>query len=173
MIPAEPLIHSFIRSTLTVMDTMCGDTEISYEILSDKNEPVKGDIIGVMGIGGQMGGTVVVSFPKDIAEEIVSMMTGYEPEELDGPAINDGVTETLNMICGNSKSQVANSEYAFSLSIPTIISSSEYSIGYHHDAQVVPIRFDALGSSFYLYVGIRSTAAEQSETSAVAETNEA
>ncbi len=160
----NPLIESFIRSTMMVMNTMCGEIEISHEIVEEKTESVRSDIIGVMGISGNTTGTTILAFPSDIAETIVSMMTGYEPEELSESDINDGVTEALNMICGNSKAIVADTEYSFSLSLPTIISSSEYKIGYHHDADISCVRFNALGSSFYLYITVKHDNEESDES---------
>jgi len=153
MSPHDQLIEAFIQSTRRVMKTMCGETDIKHEILAEPPETSNGDIIGVMGLGGSISGTtIMVAFPAELARTILSMMTGFERDKLSYTAINDGIAEFLNVICGAAKNILSDSDYSFSLSVPMIFTSQECRIGCHRDVSVYGLRFGILGEYFNLQI---------------------
>ena len=156
----DEMLKAFIKATEMVLDTMCAENNVTHEMLSDSSETVTGDVIGIMGLGNDVTGTAVVAFPQSLAEEIISKMSGFEIEELSKTDINDGVTEFLNMICGNAKALLTNTEFAFNLSVPTIFTSKEYRIGYHHNTIIFNMRFNLPESQFHLQVSFRKKPGE-------------
>jgi len=157
----DEMLMAFKRATVMVLGTMCDENDVTHEMLSDSPETVTGDIIGVMGLSNEITtGTAVVAFPQNLAEKIISSMSGFEVEELSKFDINDGITEFLNMICGNAKSLLANTEFAFNLSVPIIFTSKKFMIGYHHNTMVFNIRFTLPESQFHLLVSFKENPAE-------------
>lgn len=156
----DDMLKAFTKATKMVLEIMCEENNVTHEMLADFPETVTGDIIGIMGLSNEISGTAVIAFPQNLAEKIISRMSGFEIEELSKADINDGVTEFLNMICGNAKALLSNTEFAFNLSVPTIFTSKEYKIGYHHDTMVFNMQFVLPESQFYLQVSFRKSPEE-------------
>ena len=115
-----PIREAFIKSTINVMDTLCRYTNIEY----DNQKPVPSednDIIGIMGINGNIVGSTLIIIPFNDAVKVVSRMTGMEPDELSRLEIGLGIAELLNIISGNAKTILSGSEFAFSLTVPRVI----------------------------------------------------
>ena len=154
-ISAEPLIDAFVRSTVMVLATSCKEVAVDYRRSDSILQCAEEDVIGVMGMSGNVGLTSTIAFPSSLATKIVSLMCGYDEEELTRDDVDDGISEFLNMVCGNSKTWLNHSGYGFELSVPTVIRASDYRIAHHRDLRTVGARFNLLGSAFDLRLSIK------------------
>ena len=152
---SEPLIEAFVRSTMMVLATSCKEVAVDFRRSDSPLQCSEEDVIGVMGMSGNVGLTSTVAFPSTLATTIVSLMCGYEEEELSRDDVDDGISEFLNMVCGNSKTWLNQGGYGFELSVPTVIRAADYRIAHHRNLRTVGARFSLLGSAFDLRLSIK------------------
>jgi chemotaxis protein CheX len=76
------------------------------------------DVSGIIGVSGEMVGTIVLSMPSDAAESVVALFTGMEMSS-DSEDFADAVGELINMISGNAKAEFQRK--AVSISCPSVV----------------------------------------------------
>lgn len=76
------------------------------------------DISGIIGVSGEMVGTIVLSMPSDTAEAIVALFTGMQIDA-DSDDFADAIGELINMISGNAKAEFQRK--AVSISCPSVV----------------------------------------------------
>lgn len=131
----KDLIHDFIEVTGQVLATMAAlevKADNIYEINGDtQSEDITAclDITGILGFSGGRQGSLLVTFPENIALSAVGGMLGVEYNEVNAD-VRDGISELVNMIAGGAKTRLQAKGIDFSLSIPNTV------IGNHH--QITP-----------------------------------
>lgn len=81
------------------------------------------DVSGIIGMSGDVTGSVVLSFPKETAERVVAIFTGEElPVEHEDFA--DAIGELVNMVSGGAKGMFQKKHSA--ITVPSVV------IGKHH-----------------------------------------
>lgn len=110
-------IMPFINSTRQVLQTMA-NVKVEVQKPSLKVTPAPSyDVTGIIGISGDIVGSIVVSFRKETAEKIVAAFVG-SPLESTSPDFSDAVGELTNMIAGSAKKDLGGNA---SISVPTVI----------------------------------------------------
>jgi len=99
---------------------------IEYKLLDEKDEEkLKSsdeEINVILGLAGEIKGTIVVGFSKNIVLKIVSgMMGGMEMTELDEMAIS-GISEFVNMLGGSAVTKIETTSFV-DITPPTVITS--------------------------------------------------
>lgn len=84
------------------------------------------DISGIIGLAGDVSGSVVLNFPLATAQGIVSNFIGEKVEDPRDHRILDAVGELTNIVAGGAKSKLAEEGLRFNIGLPTII------IGHNH-----------------------------------------
>ncbi len=107
----------FIQGTTEMMSTML---DLSCDLVSEPDEGSGSYIAGTIGLSGEAEGSITLSFPQETAIHIVAEMLGMEVEEIDETTLQDGVGEMANIVAGAAKAKLADTEYHFLLSIPSI-----------------------------------------------------
>jgi CheY-specific phosphatase CheX len=146
----EPLIEAFVKATVMVLGTSCKEVNVDYRRSDSRLQCSEEDVIGMMGMTGVAGLTSMVAFPTPLAATIVSLMCGYDEDELSREDIDDGISEFLNMVCGNAKAWLNRDGYNLELSVPTVIRAVDYQIAHHRDVYTMGVHFRILGSGFEL-----------------------
>jgi len=129
-------ITPFITSIQNVFSTMLQlEVEIEDPALKSAPNPTY-DISGIIGMSGDVVGTVVLSFERGAAARIVALFAGMElePEE---PDFADAIGELVNMVSGGAKALF--SDAAVSISCPSVIIGSGHTIATPSDTPVVVI----------------------------------
>jgi len=135
VIAKDNLIQDFIDVTGEVLSTMA-----SFDITTIGVQEINGngnskeittcfDITGILGFSGGRKGSLLLSFPANIAFRAVGGMLGIEFTEIDAD-VRDGVGELVNIIAGGAKTKLQAKGIDFALSIPNTV------IGPHH--QIAP-----------------------------------
>jgi CheY-specific phosphatase CheX len=146
------LSEAYTRSTINVLETLCGYTDIQICTSSTQDNSRVEDIIGIMGINGRIIGSTLIIIPHDSAVNLISKMSGSEPEELSNVEVGHGIAELLNIICGNAKTIVSETEYSFQLTVPRIITCRDYRISDSDDTPAVRLFFRNDEVRFQLYI---------------------
>lgn len=119
----QSLITPFIHSIQNVFTTMLqlpveiGDPSLKRERTATH------DVSGIIGVSGEMVGTIVMSMPIDVAESVVSLFTG-ESFETNSPDFADAVGELVNMVSGNAKAEFQRK--GVSISCPSVVIGSNH-----------------------------------------------
>lgn len=118
-------ITPFMTSIQNVFSTMFQlPVEIGEpSIKTDKN--ATHDVSGIIGVSGEMVGTIVLSMPKDAAVSIVALFTGTEMET-DSDDFADAIGELVNMISGNAKAEFQRK--GVMISCPSVVIGKDHRV---------------------------------------------
>lgn len=148
-------LQPFIKNTCHILKTMAGLDAEFKEVYFSNSIRIFGDVSGIMGLSGNVEGTLVVTFYWDLAKEIIAKMMGAEEETIDAELIHDGVSEIINMISGTTKKEFAGSQYYFEITLPSVVVGPGHQIGHLQDTSVSALIFQVGDQSFALHVCIR------------------
>ncbi len=159
-----PIVNS-IRAVFTTMVKLT----VTIERPQVKTNPgATYDVSGVIGLSGDLIGSIVVSFQREAAARIVSQFAGA-PIEGDSPDFPDAVGELANMIAGGAKKALGG---VASISVPNVILGPGHQVARLSDVPclVVPCRTDAGNFAVEIsikHVGSRTTAPAAAATGGV------
>lgn len=145
-------INPFTKSTVKVFNDFLGMDIVSGKPELYKKSSVFKDITGVIGLAGDVTGSVVLSFSKSVALEMVYNLIMKKPTSIDEEVI-DTVGEVLNIIVGNAKQDLE--EYDILISLPNVIHGSDYDIAFPHNAPALCVPFRYGNKEFFLIVSMK------------------
>lgn len=148
------MINPFITATLNVLSTMANIEAKKGEVYIKQDDRMSYDISGVIGIAGKMSGFVVVSFPEQLALDIVSGFLGEKKIRMSKDVI-DAVGEFVNMIAGGSKRVFAEQGYKYNIGIPNVITGTNHTINRPSNVICVGVKFYVGEQSFAIEVALK------------------
>lgn len=146
-------INPFIIATNDVLTTMAGVQTVTKKQMGIKKDRILfGEISGIMGVTGNVKGSISLSFTDNLAKKLVASMLEMEPEKLSHEDIMDGVGELLNMISGNAKKLLSGTEFSFTISLPSVIRGPQHELLIQKEAISIQVNFEADGDEFALQI---------------------
>jgi chemotaxis protein CheX len=118
------------------------------------------DVSGIIGVSGEMVGTIVLSMPKAAASSIVTLFTGMEMDT-DSDDFADAIGELVNMISGNAKAEFQRK--GVSISCPSVVVGSDHRVSSPSDTACVMIPCTTDCGEVVLEIALRE-ATENAET---------
>jgi chemotaxis protein CheX len=93
------------------------------------------DVSGIIGMSGDVVGSVVLSFPKATAQRLVTLLTGTEmtADHADFP---DAIGELANMVSGNAKGQFGGKKKV-TISCPSVVIGQNHSVARPKDVPCI------------------------------------
>ncbi len=160
------MITPFVNAIQNVFSTMFQlPVEIGDPRLKNDRKATH-DVSGIIGVSGEMIGTIVLSMPLDTAGSIVTLFTGMEFDS-DSPDFADAVGELVNMISGNAKAEFQRK--SVSISCPSVVIGSGHTIAVQSGTPCVLIPCSTDCGEVVLEVALREAEAEvPTNTSAAA-----
>jgi len=134
-------ITPFIRSIQNVFTTML-QLDVKVESPSIKADSTASfDVTGIIGLSGDVVGSVVLSLPASTAEATVARFTGMELD-VNSEDFADAVGELVNMVAGGAKAMFVNRDV--SISCPSVVLGENHRIAAPKDVPciVIPCRTD-------------------------------
>ncbi len=119
------LITPFMRSIQNVFATMLqlpvtvGEPSVRTESGSTY------DVSGIVGMSGDVIGSVVLSFPSEAAERIASIFAGQQMNT-DDEDFADAIGELINMVAGGAKGMFKDRNV--SISCPSVVVGAEHKV---------------------------------------------
>lgn len=147
------LINPFITATVTAMETMAFAKPKRNKVYLKTDNVLVGDISGIMGLSGDVSGSIIVSFLKETACKLVGNMVGAQYDTINDE-VKDGVQEVVNLIAGQAKNLLADTNYYFAVSIPTCIVGSNHQVNHKKGVPCIVAEFELDGSPFTVEVSI-------------------
>ena len=118
-------VTAFIKSISNVFSTMLQlPVEVGEPTIKTGDEHPY-DVSGIIGMSGEVVGSVVLSFPRDTAERIVAIFTG-EQMSIDSDDFPDAIGELVNMVAGGAKGMFGGHEV--NISCPSVIVGKDHAV---------------------------------------------
>lgn len=148
-------ILPFIESSTNVFETMLQmGLTVGTPELRPHETPAQ-DVSGIIGMSGDVEGTVVLGFPTATAERAVSLFTGMEIAA-DHADFADAIGELVNMISGGAKAKFAGKKC--SISCPSVVIGAGHSVFGRRDLKCIRIPCSCDLGEFYVDVALRDVA---------------
>ncbi len=145
------IINPFINATVNVLKTMAFITAEAGPPYLKKDYVAKGDVTGIIGITGEVNGSISVTFDEGSILQIVSNMFGEDMKELNSE-IADAVGEISNMISGQARKELEEDGKNFQAAIPSVITGKNHVIRHITNGPRVAIPFTTDDGSFTIEV---------------------
>jgi len=142
-----PLLEVAAREVFELM-LGCQLTEWSAE------QDVALDITAMVGLAGQVCGLLSLRCDQKSAVLMASKMLGLEPDKV-GPEMADAIGEVCNMIAGNFKNKIAGMGDGCMLSVPTVITGTDYNLYSQTDSPGVEVRLQFESKPIVISLQIR------------------
>jgi len=113
------------------------------------------DITAMVGLAGQLCGVLTIRCSRETAAQMASKMLGSQPAA-DSQDVKDAFGEVGNMIAGNFKNKISGLGDACMLSVPTVITGTDYSVHSLADSDGLELRQLFEGSPFLVTLEIHS-----------------
>jgi len=97
------------------------------------------DITSVVGLAGKLRGVMSIRCSHKSAVLMASKMLGVEPDKV-GSELCDALGEVCNMVAGNFKNKIPGLSEECMLSVPTIITGSDYQLHSLADSPALEIQ---------------------------------
>lgn len=158
-------IKPFIASIQNVFATMLQlPVSVGTPRLKE-DQHSQSDVSGIIGLSGDVTGSVVLSFPRETAERIVALFTGT-PLTVDSPDFADAVGELVNMVSGGAKAMFTGKKA--SISCPSVVVGSSHVVAGQSDTPCVVIPCTTDCGALVIEIAIRDSKAAQAQPAAAA-----
>jgi chemotaxis protein CheX len=155
-------VKAFVQSIQNVFLTM-------MQLRVTVNEPYvkdggpESDVSGIIGMSGDVVGSVVLSFPMSTAQACVALLTGEKPDPA-SPDFADAVGEIVNMVSGGAKASFKNAKV--SISCPSVVMGGKHSLARMSDTPTIVIPCSTDCGDVFIEVSIKSVATERAAAAA-------
>jgi chemotaxis protein CheX len=144
-------INPFLEGTISVLKTMAFIEPKPGKPYLKKGSNAIGDISGIIGLTGQIRGSLALSFSEQCIVNIVSNMLGEEIQTINGD-IKDAVGEITNMVSGAARKKLEAEGISLSAAIPTVVSGKGHSISHVLGGPSIVIPFETEQGPFVVDV---------------------
>ena len=133
-------LNPIINATDSVFQTMLalkpekGEVSIQEDFVMNKEANV------IIGMTGDIKGSIVYSFSKDMALEVVENMSGMKMEELD-KFVTSAMGELGNIISGKATTGLAEQDLSCDIVPPQIVTGKDINIS-SESSQVLMVNFN-------------------------------
>lgn len=150
-------ITPFVTSIQNVFSTMLQLPVTAHEPVVKSGVSPTHDVSGIIGMSGDVVGTVILSFRLEAAQSVVALFCG-ERLPADSADFADAVGELVNMVSGGAKALFADSREV-SISCPSVIVGEGHGVSLPSDipCMVVPCSTDC--GDFVIEIAIREATA--------------
>ena len=155
-------IAAFVSSTTNVFSTMLQLPVTTGEPTIKQDRASSHDVSGIISVSGGVVGTIVLSLPRDVAENITSLFCGMQLEA-GSEDFNDAVGELVNMVSGGAKAEFAGGG-GVSISVPSVIVGASHSVSSRTDIPCVQIPCSTDCGAFLIELSLRAVEASQAAT---------
>jgi len=144
-------INPFLEGTIEVLKTMAFIEPRPGKPYLKTGNNAQGDITGIIGLTGEVKGSLALTFTEKCILKIVSNMLGEDLKKIDHE-IKDAVGEITNMISGVARKKLEALGTTVTAAIPTVVSGKGHSITHVLGGPSLIIPFETDSGSFVVDV---------------------
>ncbi|MGE4291004.1 MAG: chemotaxis protein CheX [Desulfovibrio sp.] len=141
------MAKAVIKAAQDVLSTMAGVAAEPGKPYVKKGQVAKGDVTGIIGITGDMTGSISISFEKACAIAVVRSMLGAELGDILRD-VQDAVGEITNMVSGQARAAIDKQGLNLRSGTPTVVMGDNHTIQHITDAPIMAIPFSTPDGSF-------------------------
>jgi len=145
------MINPFLNAAIHVLRTMASVEAKPGKPFLKNDKKATGDITGIIGITGQISGSLSITFTLSCIEQIVGSMFGEEVHGMTDE-IRDAVGELTNMISGDARNKLSELGINLKAALPTVISGMGHVVKHINAGPCIAIPFETLHGSFVVEV---------------------
>lgn len=145
------LINPFLEAAVNVIKTMARIEPRPKKPFLKNDFVASGDVSGVIGITGQIQGSMSISFTSPCIKAIVTNLFGAPVNEINDE-VRDAVGELTNMICGDARRRLEADDVSLSAGTPTVISGDKHVITHINKGPCIALPFETPDGSFVIEV---------------------
>ena len=131
-------VNPFVKAAFTVFEMATGSTPSRGKLSVRSTTFTSQQITIIVGVNGQIEGTVLYGMPDRTAQQIASAMMGSEVNELDKMVLST-VSELGNIITGNAVTILSQNGYDVDITPPSVVKGTNIEVSTTVPALVVPI----------------------------------
>lgn len=147
-------INPFIESTLRSLEMMAGVTAEKTGLAVKEDLITTYDISAIIGLTGDTSGSVILSFPADLACRIAGNMLMEEVPEMN-QAVEDAIGEIGNIVVGDARRLLIQDGFSLNISVPTVVVGKGHKISRSGDIPCIAIPFRTPFGEFEVNVGLK------------------
>lgn len=147
-------INPFIDSLVSNLEQMTSIQAERLDLSVSKEAKTSAEISGIIGLGGEVRGSAIISFPLGIALKVASAMFMEELTEINDD-VKDAVGEFANIVIGNARNKLVDSGLSVTISTPTIIVGVDHKISHPLNIPFLVIPFKTDLGVFQVNIGIK------------------
>ena len=152
-------INPFLLGTVEVLKKMAFVEPRPGKVYIKNTSLAHGDVSGIIGITGDMIGSLAISFGESCICHLVGSMLGESFAEAN-QEIFDGVGEITNMISGVARTYMEKEGLHVYAAIPSVVYGKNHTINHILKSPSIMIPFDTDHGSFVVDVCIKRTGEE-------------
>jgi chemotaxis protein CheX len=152
-------INPFLQGTVEVLKKMAFVEPRPGKVYIKNTSLAHGDVSGIIGITGDMIGSLAISFGESCICHLVGSMLGESFAEAN-QEIFDGVGEITNMISGVARTYLEKEGLHVYAAIPSVVYGKNHTINHILKSPSIVIPFDTDQGSFVVDVCIKRTGEE-------------
>ncbi len=147
-------INPFIESTLRSLEMMATITAEKVGLSVKEDLITTYDISAIIGITGDTSGSIILSFPTELACRIASNMLMEEIATMDR-SVEDAIGEIGNIVVGDARRLLIQDGFSLSISVPTVVIGKGHRISRSGDIPCIAIPFKTDFGEFEVNVGLK------------------
>lgn len=147
-------INPFIESTLRSLDMMAGIAAEKSGLAIKEDLITTFDISSIIGITGEVSGSIIISVPTDLACKIASNMLMEDVKTLD-QRVEDAIGEIGNIVVGDARRILIQDGHQVNISVPTVVVGKGHKISRSGDIPCIAIPFKTPYGEFEVNVGLK------------------
>jgi chemotaxis protein CheX len=152
-------INPFLNGTIEVMRKMAFVEPRPGKVYIKQTAVAHGDVSGIIGITGDMIGSLAMSFGENCICHLIGSMVGESYAEA-GQEVFDGVGELTNMISGVARTYLEKEGMHVYAAIPSVVYGKNHTINHILKSPSIVIPFETDHGSFVVDVCIKRTGEE-------------
>jgi len=152
-------INPFLLGTIEVLKKMAFVEPRPGKVYLKETNLAHGDVSGIIGITGDMVGSLAISFSELCICHLISRMLGESYNEAN-KEVFDGVGELTNMISGVARTYLEKDGMAVYAAIPSVVYGKDHTINHILKTPSIVIPFKTDEGSFVVDVCIKKVSEE-------------
>lgn len=152
-------INPFLYGTIEVLKKMAFVEPRPGKVYLKKTSVADGDVSGIIGITGDMIGSLAISFGESCICHIIGSMLGESHTEAN-QEVFDGVGEITNMISGVARTHMEKEGLQVYAAIPSVVYGKDHSINHILKSPSIVIPFETDHGAFAVDVCIKRSGDE-------------
>jgi len=119
------------------------------------------DVSGIIGLSGDVMGSVILSFPTESAEKIIGKFIGFEVKA-GSEDFSDAIGELANMVAGSAKAKISGKN--ISISCPSVVVGKNHCVQQPSDSTSIIIPCKTELGNFNVEISFRNGNEEANTT---------